>query len=60
LEPAQDLFRFRPWARKNIGGISTAYRLVNEGKLKIVKIGKASYLTRDEISRFLRTLKPSA
>jgi len=52
-----DLVRFRPWARANIGGISTAYRLVNEGRLRITKIGKSSYVTRAEIQRFLKSLE---
>ncbi len=52
-----ELVRFRPWARANIGGVSTAYRLVKDGRLRITKIGKSSYVTRAEIQRFMKSLE---
>jgi hypothetical protein len=55
--PQPELVRFRPWARANIGGVSTAYRLVKEGKLRLTKIGKSSYVTRAEIQRFIKSLE---
>lgn len=37
-------------------GRRTIYRLVNEGRLRMVKVGRASLIARDELQRFAATL----
>jgi excisionase family DNA binding protein len=45
-------------ARELLGGISkpTLYKLLNDGKLKGVKMGYALFIPDDEIRRFTETL----
>lgn len=51
-----------PEARKKLGGLSHSklYELVKKGDLRLVKIGRRSYLTREEIRRFVASLSSSA
>ena len=48
-----------PDAREQLGGMSHSklYQLVNAGKLRLVKIGRRSYLTHGEMHRFAASLE---
>jgi predicted site-specific integrase-resolvase len=43
---------FRPWLKANGISVTTGYRLVKEGVLKLTKIRSRSYLTKAESERF--------
>jgi predicted site-specific integrase-resolvase len=51
-----DVTPFATWLKDNNISHSTGYRLVREGKLKIVKIHRRSYVTKNERERFLQSL----
>jgi len=51
-----DLIPFREYCRANRIGVSTAYRLAAEGRLKITKLGSRSYLSREARAAFLKSL----
>ena len=55
-----DYIPFRYWCQSNGIGISTAYKMVNEGKLHITKIGKRSYLSREDRETFRKSLQDAA
>lgn len=54
----QLLYRFDPHGLQQLGDMprSTAYALVKAGSLRVVKIGRATYITRAEIERYVATL----
>ena len=47
-----------PEAQEQLGGLSRSklYQLVKSGRLKLVKIGRRSFVTRDEITQFVASL----
>lgn len=51
-----DLIPFRDWCKSNGLGITSAYSLANSNKLRLVKIGRKSYVTREESERFVKSL----
>ncbi len=51
-----DLFPFREWCKSNGFGVTTGYKLANAGKVKLVKLGKLSMITRAESERFANDL----
>lgn len=57
----QHLYRFDPDGLQQLGDMprSTAYALVKAGSLHIVKIGRATYITRAEIERYVASLAVS-
>jgi predicted site-specific integrase-resolvase len=55
-----DLTPFRDYCRANGIGISTGYRLVSDGKLRLTKINSRSYISREDREAFLNSLKESA
>ena len=54
----QHLYRFDPDGLQQLGDMprSTAYALVKAGSLYVVKIGRATYITRAEIERYVASL----
>lgn len=58
----QLLYRFDPDGLQQLGDMprSTAYALVKAGTLNVVKIGRATYITRAEIERYVATLSAPA
>ena len=50
LDP--DFVPFRDYCRANGIGVTTGYKLVKDGKIKLCHIGKRSYLTREEREAF--------
>jgi hypothetical protein len=54
----QLLYRFDPDGLQQLGDMprSTAYALVKAGSLHVVKIGRATYITRAEIERYVAAL----
>lgn len=54
----QLLYRFDPDGLQQLGDMprSTAYALVKAGSLHVVKIGRATYITRAEIERYVGAL----
>ena len=51
-----------PTSRKILGGIGHTkfYDEVRSGKIKLVKIGDRSFVTDDELARYVETLKAAA
>ena len=51
-----------PTSRKILGGIGHTkfYDLVGSGQIKLVKIGKRSFCTDDELARYVETLEAAA
>lgn len=54
----QLIYRFDPDGLQQLGDMprSTAYALVKAGNLRVVKIGRATYITRAEIERYVDSL----
>lgn len=52
-----DFIPFRDYCRSNGIGISTGYRLVADGKLRITKINSRSYVSREDRKAFLQFLR---
>ena len=54
----QHLYRFDPDGLQQLGDMprSTAYALVKAGSLYVVTIGRATYITRAEIERYVASL----
>lgn len=46
----------RKWCEKRQIGITTAYQLLKDGKLKAVKLGRRTYITDTEDQRFIDSL----
>lgn len=57
-----DLIPFRTWCRENGIALSTAYRMISDGrmKLKVTHVGKRTYLTRQDREAFLQSLVQAA
>ena len=51
-----DLIPFRSWCAGNGIGVTNGYALANSGKLHIVKLGRKSYVTKEESERFVKSL----
>ena len=51
-----DLMLFAKWRKENDISNTTGYRLVKAGELKIVKIGRRTYITKTERERFVKSL----
>jgi len=51
-----DLIPFRAWCKANNIGITTAYKLLNVGSLNAVKVGKKTFIHREEATRWINTL----
>ena len=51
-----------PDAREILGGIGNSkfYEIVSEGQLKLVKIGSRSFVTADELRRYVAALQENA
>ena len=51
-----------PTSRKILGGIGHTkfYDLVGSGQIKLVKIGKRSFCTDDELARYVEALEAAA
>lgn len=47
---------FRPWLSANGIGVTKGYQLVNQGKLKTVKIGKNRFVTDQDADEFIASL----
>ena len=58
--PPDRLLHPIPEARKMLGDIGHTkfYQIVGAGKLKLVKIGRRSFLTDEEIRRYAASLQP--
>lgn len=52
----QDLIPFREWCRLNNIGITTGYKLLNSQELHAVKVGKLTFIHRDESNRWAKSL----
>ena len=46
----------RPWLSANGIGVTKGYQLVNQGKLKTVKIGKKRFVTDEASDEFIASL----
>ena len=59
--PQRELYSVKE-TRTRLGGIShqTFYNLVNDKSLQIVKIGRRTFVTGDEIKRFAASLTKAA
>jgi hypothetical protein len=55
MEP--QLQPFRPWLKANGISVTTGYRLVKDGALRLTKIRSRSYLTKTEETRWLASLR---
>jgi hypothetical protein len=55
-----DFIPFREYCRTNGIGISTGYRLVADGKLRLTKINSRSYVSREDREAFRQSLKTAA
>lgn len=55
-----DLVPFRDYCRANGIGISTGYRLVSDGRLRLTKINSRSYVSREDREAFIESLKNTA
>lgn len=51
-----DLIPFRDWCKSNGIGITSGYSLANNGKLNLVKLGRKSFVTKEESERFAKSL----
>ncbi len=51
-----DLIPFRSWCSSNGIGVTVGYALANSKKLHIVKLGRKSYVTKEESERFVKSL----
>jgi hypothetical protein len=51
-----ELIPFRDWCKSNGFGVTTGYKLANSGKIKVVKLGKLSMVTKAESQRFANSL----
>jgi hypothetical protein len=51
-----------PEAQERLGGVSRVmlYRLANEGRLKMLKIGRRTFVSATEIDRFVASLAKAA
>jgi hypothetical protein len=61
-DTAEQLLYSLTQARQQLGGISheKLYQLVRAGDLEIVKLGRRSFVARDELTRFAASLPPFA
>lgn len=55
-----DFIPLRQWCRDCGIGVSTAYRLVADGKLRLTKINSRSYISREDREAFRQSLKEAA
>lgn len=60
MKSNSDLRRFRKWLAENDIPPSTGYLLVQKGKIKLTKIGSASYISRADREAFLQSLQGEA
>ncbi len=51
-----DLIPFRKWCSMNGIGVTKGYSLVNNSDLKLVKVGRKSFVTPEESKRFADNL----
>ena len=58
IEP--DFKPFRTYCQENGIGVSTGYKLVSDGKLRITKIGSRSYVSRENREAFRKSLRDAA
>ena len=58
FSPSDQLLHPIPEARARLGNIghSKFYQVVASGQLKLVKIGRRSFVTSDELERFINAL----
>lgn len=55
-----DFIPLRQYCRDNGIGVSTGYRLVAEGRLRLTKINSRSYISREDREAFRQSLKNAA
>lgn len=48
--------RFKDWCRDNGVGVTTGYKMLNEGKIEAVKVGKLTYITDEAHQKWLKSL----
>jgi len=48
---------FRKWLGENHISVTVGYELVKKGALTLVRIGRRSYVTRQEADRFINSLQ---
>ena len=51
-----ELIPFREWCRRNSIGLTTGYKLLNSGELEAVKVGKLTFIHRNESERWANSL----
>lgn len=58
----RSLYPFDEARQDRLGGIgrTTIYRLINEGKLTKVNIGRRAFITADSIDSYIESLTPEA
>lgn len=56
MEYTPEMIPFRQWCQKNGIGATKGYELANQGALKLVKLGRKSYVTLQESQRFISSL----
>jgi len=50
------LIPLRTWCKLNGVGLTTAYKFLNSGELKAVKVGKKTFIRREEAARWAGSL----
>jgi len=51
-----DLIPFRNWCKTNGFGITTGYKILNSKDISAVKVGKLTFIHRDEAARWAKSL----
>ncbi len=47
---------FKSWCRKHGIGVTKGYELLKKGNLKAIKLGRRTFITDEEDSRFIQSL----
>ena len=51
-----ELIPFRDWCKNNGFGLTTGYKILNSGEIKAVKIGKLTFIRRQDSERWAKSL----
>ncbi|MCB9982279.1 MAG: DNA-binding protein [Rhodospirillales bacterium] len=51
-----DLIPFREWCKINGFGLTTGYKILNRKEISAVKIGKLTFIQREEAARWANSL----
>ena len=51
-----DLIPFREWCKANGFGLTTGYKILNRKEINGVKVGKLTFIEREESTRWAKSL----